>query len=350
MLIRALRCLVVVLAVVYGLCTVAVIADHFPVSGSTKVSAREGGETELANPISWALSRLPLSPIFNRKVSAIAIVVENQEHARPYQEGLDRALMVEEWVVEGYITRFVVIFDRGNLPDMVGPVRSIRPYFIHGLLPWPTLLLHAGGSPEAFDAVGGTDVIVNTNALTGTYGPYFDRIEGIPAPHDLFITKENILAIAKEFSIPALRWPPYETGMAAEGAGVTVIDVNFHSPLHNVQYAYDQRTQSYARTNGEVEDQAAPKNVLFLEMPVTGVGEVGRLTIPVEGEGPLLLFRNGIVVRGLWHKADDRTAFTFTDDEGTSLSFAQGQTWMTVIPSLDRVTWQNDEKAVESAD
>lgn len=345
---RILNVLVLLLAVSYGLLMVSVVAVHGPLAEETPevVSAvRQDTEDDrtLMNPLQWVLSKLPLSPFFRRDIQLVAVVIENQEDARPHQHGLNEALMVEEWVVEGYITRFIALFDAENLPAIAGPVRSIRPYFIHGLLPWHTLLLHAGGSPEAYEAAQSTDIVTAVNGLAGNGYEYFERDDDIPAPHNLFITKENMQAIHTDHDAPTMEWPPYKTSTRTDGEAATSIAVNFYSYYHNISYSYDSRMQQYIRTNGATEQQASPRNVLFLEMPVVGVGEYGRLNIPVEGEGPLLLFRNGVVIHGTWQKEDDTVPFTFLNTEGEPLQFAQGQLWMTVLPWLDRISWENGE-------
>ncbi|MDD5739770.1 MAG: DUF3048 C-terminal domain-containing protein, partial [Candidatus Peribacteraceae bacterium] len=79
---------------------------------------------------------------------------------------------------------------------------------------------------------------------------------------------------------------------------------------------------------------------LVLEMPVTGVGEVGRLTIPVTGKGRALLFSGGKVQEGLWRKKGLMSSFVFETEDGSPLLFAPGQTWVTSLPGFDRVKWE----------
>jgi len=339
---RVIALVVSALAILCGVLAVSLVLFlGAPDAGEHGQTAEENAGTPL---IEKMFSRFPLMPNLLHRPRIVAVVIENHESARPHQEGLDDALMVEEWLVEGFISRFVAIFDRGNMPALMGPVRSLRPYMFEGLLPWSAVLLHAGGSPEALELAAGSKRIVDINGLYGAYYGKFERIEGIPAPHDLFIRRAGAESLAAEEDLPGITWPPYHVGMAPAAPAATEIAVNFFSPVHDVQYAYDERTQRYDRTNGDVENQAHPSNVLFLEIPITEVGEYGRLHIQVQGKGKALLFRSGKVYEGRWEKKNDTTAFSFTNGEGDPLSFAHGQTWMTVLPSLERVTWETENE------
>jgi hypothetical protein len=339
LLVRILNCCVLLLAAIYGLLILYAVATQEPLESD--VPPQQVAQEERLNPLEWLRSHVSLPSFLRREIPLVVVMIENQEHARPHQQGLSDALLVEEWPVEGFITRFAVVFNGNDLPKKAGPVRSIRPYFIHSLAPWPVLLLHAGGSPEAFEAVNASATIEAANGIGGTYYEFFHREDGIPAPHDLFIDRANMQHIALEHDMDTMRWPPYNTGIAAKGEPVSQISVNFYNPDHDTSYEYDPRTQRYIRTNGDVENQASPANVLFLEIPVTGIGEFGRLQIPVRGDGALLLFRNGMLAQGTWEKANDTEAFHFLAQDGSPLNLARGQTWMTVLPSFDRITWGN---------
>ncbi|MCK5019666.1 MAG: DUF3048 domain-containing protein, partial [Candidatus Peribacteraceae bacterium] len=93
------------------------------------------------------ISRLPLTSPFSSKISLFAIMVENHEDARRYHLGLEEALLIQEFYVEGFISRFVALFSMDDIPEAIGPVRSIRPYFLDAFFPWSSIIFHAGGSP-----------------------------------------------------------------------------------------------------------------------------------------------------------------------------------------------------------
>ncbi|MDD5469922.1 MAG: DUF3048 domain-containing protein [Candidatus Peribacteraceae bacterium] len=310
-------------------------------SAMREAQPQYAGEMRNANTL-WQrlLANLPLVPFGKREIMLAAVMIENHEDARPGQEGLEKALLVEEWLVEGFISRFVAVFDINSLPERVGPVRSIRPYFLEGLLPWRVILFHAGGSPEALEIAQQSKSLMTINGISGAYYNHFKRDAALNPPHDLFIERSQMLAIAGEFKEHRTTWPPFTHGFAKEAPAAQSISVNFFNPEHNVRYTFSSASQKYARSNGRVDHQAHPENVLMLEMPIEGIGEHGRLQILVRGQGKLLLFRAGKVYEGMWQKGGPDVSFSFTGTEGKPLAFSRGQTWMTVLPTLDRVAWE----------
>ena len=76
-------------------------------------------------PIGFApLRGTPADPAAMRHPS-IAVKIDNHEDARP-QIALNRTDLVFEELVEGGLTRYVAVW-HSDVPDAVGPVRSIRP-------------------------------------------------------------------------------------------------------------------------------------------------------------------------------------------------------------------------------
>lgn len=292
-------------------------------------NAREGGA------ISDVLSRLRLLPFGPRERDLFSIIIENHEDARPYQQGLSKALLIQEYPVEGFITRFLATFAVDDVPALLGPVRSLRPYFVETVLPWKTPLLFAGGSPEAFEHAGSIEGLTTINGLR--FPEEFMRDEGVPAPHNLFIDDDAVLSLVENGA--RVRWPPYALGPAPGGSGALSILIDYGNPVHNTVYTYDHFSLGYIRDNGGIMSGTRPRNVLILEIPVAFIGEYGRLTIPLTGQGRAVLFREGKATEGVWKRKNLDGWFTLEQESGSPLLFARGQTWMTVVPSMDRVTW-----------
>jgi hypothetical protein len=155
----------------------------------------------------------------------------------------------------------------------------------------------------------------------------------------LFLSKEVIAELLPE-KITETFWPPYSTGgPPVSASGASMLHIDFLSGLHNVDYRV-LPDGSYRRTNGGIVSTLQPHNVLILQIPITEIGEFGRLTIPLEGKGPLLLFRSGHMIPGKWHYNSSSTGFTFLDASGQQLRLAAGATWMTVVPDMGRVKWE----------
>lgn len=286
-----------------------------------------------------SISRLSLLPWRNTKKVLMGVMIENHEDARPHQRGMADALLIEEFFVEGYISRFIVLFDSAHPPEQVGPVRSLRPYFLDASLPWTSIFFHIGGSPEALDR---TETSQTISAFNGVYeDTYFLRKDGIAAPHDAFLTTESLQHFLTEVTeATAVHWPPYKTGRAQAGSGANTISINFYSQKYNVEYLYDPWKQKYIRTNGDILSEATPRNVLILETSVEEIGPYGRLAVGVQGEGNALLFRSGRMYVARWSKEDVNDPYIFTGENGNPLVFASGQTWITTVDSLERIDWK----------
>ncbi len=292
---------------------------------------------------SQTLSRLSMFPLFHRGPVPIAVMIENHEDARPHQEGMQNALMVQEFLVEGFISRFVVLLDSHNLPLTIGPVRSLRPYFLDAVLPWTRTVFHAGGSPEALDRVQNGSEFYARNLL------YFDdesgslRSRDVAPPHNLFMQKsflEGLLAEVPESYTTTSDWPPYPVGTPEGGESAYAISINFFSSLHNVQYEYLPLAQKYQRTNGATVSKARPSTVVLLEVPINNIGEYGRLTMSLLGSGKAQVFHSGMVYEGRWIHESLKEPISIVDENGNDIPFARGQIWETILPTLERVQWE----------
>ncbi|MDO8468626.1 MAG: DUF3048 domain-containing protein, partial [Candidatus Peribacter sp.] len=162
----------------------------------------------------------------------LAVMIENHESARPHQEGIVDALMIWEFPVEGFITRFAVVFDADDLPERVGPVRSLRPYFIDALQPLVSTVVHAGGSPEAFAKVNRGDITAIN--LLAHYGSA-ERDTSIPEPHNLFIRRSNIIELPGS-PIIETPWPPFTIGESVHAPAAQTVKFNFYNPDHDIVY------------------------------------------------------------------------------------------------------------------
>ncbi len=345
MLSRTLSGLVLVLALLSGAVLLSSVRTFD--EGDTRPSKKiaEVRRREASFP-SGVLSRFSLLPGLRRRPVPIAVMIENHEEARPFHTGLIEALMIQEFLVEGFISRFVAIVDSRNLPREIGPVRSLRPYFLDGIKPWTRTVFHAGGSPEALKRVQEGSEFYALNLLyfddkNGEHGSF--RKDGPPAPHDLFLKKKvlkSFLSEVPERLLQPVSWPPYPVGMPEGGDRAENIRMNFFSSLHNASFEYLPLAEKYKRTNGGEISPARPSTVLILEVPIDYIGEYGRLFMTLEGSGRARVFHSGKVWEGRWSRGADTESFRITNAAGEEIPFKSGQVWMTVLPTLERVSWE----------
>lgn len=270
-----------------------------------------------------------------------SVMIENSPDARP-QSGLTEAGVVFEAIAEGGITRFNAIYMEST-PERIGPVRSVRPYYVDLFAPFDAPIAHAGGSAAALALIknGGfkdLDQFANGNAYYRDSGRY--------APHNLYTSRENLLNLqrSKGWSTSSF------TGFARKKEAVSptpnakVIDFKISSFLYNPHFEYDVTTNSYKRSLGgkpHVDEkssaQISPKVVVALVMPhhYEGIYSSYQTT----GSGKVYVFQDGIVQEGTWHKADIKTQLTFKDAAGAELKLNPGQTWVSLVSNAPAVTF-----------
>lgn len=294
------------------------------------------------------LTGLPVSSASVNQTPVTAVMIENSTFARP-QSGLDQAGVVFEARAEGGITRFVALYQDSS-PAYVGPVRSVRPYYIQWLLGFDAAVAHVGGSAEALQDLKTWGV---KNLDQETNGSYFSRITARAAPHNVYTSIANLNALETKLGYGA----PHYTGFARNTAATplktpttTSIDFNISSADYEVHYDYNAATNSYERSEGgaphmEVDQngnktQIAPKVVVALVMSATLESDGLHMQYGTIGSGQMYVFQDGGVEQGTWHKTANTSQFTFTDANGKTLALDPGQTWITALGASNLVSYK----------
>lgn len=271
-----------------------------------------------------------------RKAVYVGVMVDNHEIARPYQRGLEQAAWVQEQFVEGMISRYEAVYEVQDFPASVGPVRSIRSYFVDGAEPIVSAVFHAGGSPDALQRLASGDDVASFNALKlDRFFAYDDRA---PAPHHRFLEHSAFRELSEGLPTLATHAFPFPAGSFKRDEAARWLTVDMHSKRHDSSFSFDELTDRYTRSVMNAPKVSTVANVIVLETDVAVAGELGRLGIRMTGSGRALLFRDGGVARGEWSKQPGEF-FSFTDDAGQPFGFRRGQVWMLVVDDLARVAW-----------
>jgi len=274
-----------------------------------------------------------------------AIMIENSPDARP-QSGLKSAGVVYEAIAEGGITRFLTLF-QNTKPSLVGPVRSLRMYYVDWLAPYNASVAHVGGSLFALNEIrNGNYRDIDQFFNGGSYWRATDRY----APHNVYTNFEKLDALnaAKGYTSSTFTSFSRTDGKAAETPDATNIAINFSSALYNTSYIYDKTTNTYARSLAgqphldREAGQISPSVVVALRVNMTLVMEDGyREQIETTGSGEATIFQNGTATQATWHKADRSSPLTLTDQEGKEIPLVRGQTWIAAVPlSGGSVSWE----------
>lgn len=273
-----------------------------------------------------------------------AVMIENSPDARP-QSGLGEAEVVFEAVAEGGITRFIALYQTAQ-PGLIGPVRSLRPYYAEWAAAFDPTVAHVGGSPEALAMIrsGNYGVDIDQFFNAGSYWRATDRA----APHNVYTNSErlNALNAAKNKKTSVFTFAPRINEKKVEAPNATAISVSVSSGTFDVSYAYDAASNSYHRRQGGVphtdreKGQIAPKVVIAMKTNITIAADGVHRIITTNGSGPAYIFQNGTVVQGTWSKAGTKSKLTFNDDQGKEIPLVRGQTWITTVAMDRNVSWQ----------
>jgi hypothetical protein len=319
-----------------------------PPAGSD--DAAKAAESEEALPFTYPLTGIETD--MEAKDRPVMVMVENSPRARP-QSGLDKADIVFEILAEGDITRFVAVY-HSESPEVIGPVRSIRPYYVEIGDGLDALIVHAGWSQEAMNMLAGRR-LAHFDQVYGDDAFYW-RDKSRKAPHNLYTSVAKIREGADkkkyrtQWNGPILTFAKAEAaaGGAVEAAatGSTTADkvkINYIQGYY-VSYEYDGLTQTYRRfmegdphKDKESGVQLSGTNILIAESKHRILDKVGRRSVDVFGPGPGYLLQNGQAQAVTWErKGGIIRAFV----EGREIPLLPGKTWIHVIPEGSKVEFK----------
>lgn len=269
----------------------------------------------------------------------IMVMINNAPQARP-QSGLNQADLIYEVLAEGEMTRFLTVF-QSQRPEVIGPVRSIRPYFIQIGAGFDAVLIHSGGSPDALATLSRSDY---SHVDEIPNGKYFWREQFRKPPHNLYTKPELIeQAIADKGmrkTVEPIHFPFLpEDAVIAEGEPAKKVEITFHS-LNKAMFQYDTEQKKYLRfTNGEPHldlvdnQQLAATNLLVVAARHRILDSEGRREVDVVGPGDGYLFRQGKAQKIKW-KRSNGVIRAYADETMTKeLPLLPGQTWVEIVPN-----------------
>ncbi len=312
-----------------------------PAPAPKKEAPKKVKKEEKPTTVPSRLTGVQISPELN-KLPTTGIMIENSPSARP-QSGLFDAGVVYEAIAEGGITRYLAIYMETS-PDYIGPVRSLRPYYLDFVAPYDAGIVHAGGSAQALAEVK------NYRNLEAFQNPnYFQRISSRAAPHNLYTNRQKLLELQQSKGWGESNFTGFErkgkAGSPAELPAANAIDLSISSALYNVHYDYNADHNVYLRNLGgaphideKTNAQIAPSVVVALVMSHHYEGQYS--VYGDTGTGQMFVFQDGKVIPGTWQKTNRDSQFKFTDEGGAPLKLNPGQTWVTIVSSPGAVTYQ----------
>lgn len=271
----------------------------------------------------------------------IIVTINNHPAARP-QSGLAAADMFYEMLAEGNVTRLLAVY-QSKLPENVGPVRSARSYFVDMAKGFGAFYVAHGYSPEAKSMLS-NNVVDNINGMNYD-GTLFKRSKERVAPHNSYITAENILNGAEKVGASMnysekVRQAFYEAEERGKiGIETSQVDIYYgnNEYFHN-SYVYDHQNNRYGRQSAGVDtkdmltgEAITLANVLFFEMKHQTIDNVGRQDIDLTSGGNAYVFQNGYMREVKWANIDGLPMAV--EESGELVKLVPGKSWIHFVPS-----------------
>ena len=272
----------------------------------------------------------------------VGIIIENSAAARP-QSNIALADIVYEMVAEGGITRFFCLFS-DNMPDIAGPVRSTRVYFIDIQQEWDCAFVHYGGPNEEpsiniWPYIDKFDFPARVDGYKGKYSNMLWRDNSRRKPHNAYVNPQEVQAmIPDDYTIatPAFR---FEADAVYIGDSGRTVEIHFRSS-NIAKFEYDAAREKYLRyVNGDpfmdrvTEEQITAKNIIvqYAKHHYIKTSLYTRLRIDLIGSGKAEYFINGKHIEGSWERESVDSQTVYYDQNGEPISFAPGNTWVEVV-------------------
>lgn len=366
--------LIILLVVAAGAAIVFYIAHQ---KAENPSSIEPGKFTE---PIYSKLSGLEISSkqLDSSPTYCIQIPNGSTDGARP-QVGLNQAAIVFEAIAETGITRFAAVFQNPTA-SVIGPIRSLRPYYLEWDTPFDCTVVHDGGSQEALQAIasGGqrnldedfrymwrdntasrlwNNVFTSTDKLNN-FAQDYNYTSSNPQTFPRLTPEEAALIVSENLQTSDDSDHTEKTYSYASN-----ISINFGQfASYNTFYIYDPGSNSYRRKyqTGDAHEvydcpvgltepdiasechltELSPNVIVAMMVRETTMSDNYHEDIKTIGTGKAYIFQNGQVIEGKWLKRSEKDQLIFKNNDGEEVSFAPGQVWIAATPQFGSVDWE----------
>ncbi len=317
--------------VVFGGCTTSEVMPN-PTVAPSFVSTYEA-------PPAYGIAPLTGEQIEVGALTApsLAAKVDNHPDARP-QIGLERTDIVFEELVEGGLTRYVAVW-HSDVPDVIGPVRSIRPMDPDIISPLGGIVAYSGGQSRFVEMMRAAPVYNAIHGQRDTDETFF-RGDNADAPHNVLVKAPQVIAQHLDRAAPVQQFAFAESIAAAtatkDGTPTAGMDMRFGS-ASAPSWNWDAASQRWLRlqTGGAPDTDAtgaqlAAVNVVVLRVPVQVIQSIP--TTQLIGSGEAWISTGGATVPATWSKTSMTAPIRLLDANGVAVRLAPGNTWVELVP------------------
>lgn len=267
---------------------------------------------------------------------SLAAKIDNHPDARP-QAGLEHTDLVFEELVEGGLTRYVAVW-HSDVPDEIGPIRSIRPMDPDIVSPLGGMIAYSGGQYRFVVMMQETEVY---NAIHGQADTddFMFRQRGRPGPHDVIVRAPELIAAHAELPAPAQQFAfapdAASSTAAASGSPTAAIALRFGA-ASQPSWTWNEARGLWERAQSgspDVDLAGVPYsavNVVVLRVPVTVSQSIPKTELI--GAGEACVSTAGKTVCGTWSKESRTDPIRLVDATGTVIQLGAGNSWIELVP------------------
>ncbi|MCX8129310.1 MAG: DUF3048 domain-containing protein [Clostridia bacterium] len=277
-------------------------------------------------------------------IRPMAVMIDNEGNRPLPQGGLYKAQVIYEIIVEGGVTRLMPVFWNTE-PEMIGPVRSSRHYFIDYAMEHDAIYVHFGYSPQALSDLKKFK-INNVNGVANGGEVFWDLTKDRYNWQDSYTSPQKVSAYTKRVKYrtttdkkSVFSFNTEDTALV-DGQKAEKILVKYSND-YKCSYVYDTATSMYMRfrkdkphTDRITKDQLSAKNIIIQYVGNNRIkGDTkDRQELGNVGKGKGLFITNGKVIEITWSKASRTAPTKYNDTNGNAIRLNPGQTWIQIVP------------------
>lgn len=317
----------------------------------TAEETKAAEETKTAtNETTAAIPTIPGYKPIEPGIRPYAVMIDNEGTRSLPQGGLNMAQVIYEIIVEGGETRLMPVF-WGVKPELIGPVRSSRHYFLDYVLENDAIYVHFGWSPQAQKDISKLK-INNINGVGWGGEVFWDLTKEKGNWQDSYTSMDKLLDFIKKSkyrtttsSEPVLSFNPSNMDQTA-GEAAESINIRY-SASYTCGYEYDANSGVYKRIRKgqpQIErvtgEQLTAVNIIIqmTENHRIPGDKYDRQEVRTVGSGTGYYITRGKAVKIKWSKKSRNSPTVYSSEDGKRIVLNPGPTWIQITPLSGKVS------------
>ena len=283
------------------------------------------------------------------KTRPVAVMINNNHVAWPHA-GLNDAYLAYEILAEGGITRIMALF-KDKDTEIIGSVRSARPYYLDYALENDAIYVHYGWSDKAKSDISSLGVD-NINGLTASDVFWRDTSLNKATEHTVFTSMKKINEYSKEHGYDRdtnkdllLNYSVDEIDLSKREDAIKADTVFMkYSYYTTTSYEYDSDKKVYKRYMSDTphmdavtDEQYTFKNIIITPIETHTYDSYGRLELDNIGSGEGYFITLGYAIPITWSKDSRSSQTVYKNMDGEEIKVNDGNTFIQITPPSEEV-------------